>query len=111
MSTLEQPYELIFSIDSTSFARSTITINRDGTIIRLGKFPPRNVTVLVLQEDADSIDITDQQYAKMRRLIDYCMYLNPCLEVYFTTCATLWGKEGKNFDGMTFDEILGTQSS
>ncbi|UZE47006.1 hypothetical protein ONR75_18555 [Rhodopseudomonas sp. P2A-2r] len=42
----------------------------------------------------------------MQRIIDYGMYLNPVLEVYFTTCSTLWGRKPKNFDRMTFEEAM-----
>lgn len=106
MGSLEYPAEMIFSINAKTFRQSVITIKCNGAIVLRGLFPPRNVTVLIEQEDAESIDISDLQYRAMQRLIDYGMYLTPCMEVYFTECATLWGTRPKNFDGMTFEEAM-----
>jgi hypothetical protein len=44
----------------------------------------------------------------MRRVIDYGMSHNPSLVVFFTECATLWGKSPKNFDGVDFHEAMDT---
>ena len=107
MSLLEHPYEMIFTIDPTDFPRPTITLGRDGRVALLGEFPPARVTVLLVQDDDESVDITDQQYARMWTLIHYGMYLNACVEVHFKQCATLWGKVPRDFDGMSFKEILG----